>query len=322
MNTKFTIALGASLIALLSAVNPLLAQMRPEQRLTQANEMVKEGKPSPAITDLQALLDSQTLDARGVGKAWNILGLAYEDQGDLELARHAYEESLRILEPLPDIRDYAMALDDFGRIYLAAGQFDVAEKIRTKALGLYEKVEDHGGIARASVDLAAISFREKKVNQGSRYLERAVKEARAANDLDDDDRAAIASLQGWQAEFNGDYTLSMAKFRQSLDLWRRLHGEEHPYTGWGYLLLGDAEAAAGQLTLAQREIKQSVGILDRTLGRQNPRYLLAELAYARALDAAGSHREAAQIKSAAEPQLKEIYRKQCAGCTVSAMAFR
>jgi hypothetical protein len=91
-------------------------------------------------------------------------------------------------------------------------------------------------------------------------------EARAANDLDDDDRAAIASLQGWQAQFDGDYTVGVARYRQALDLWRRLHGEEHSYTGWGHLLLGDAEAAAGQLTTALREIRQSVAILDRALG--------------------------------------------------------
>jgi hypothetical protein len=99
------------------------------------------------------------------------------------------------------------------------------------------------------------------------------------------------------------------------------HGEEHPYTGWGYLLLGDAHAEAGQLTTALEEMRQGIAILDRTLSRQNPRYLVAEIAYSRVLDATGSHAEAAQIKAAAEPLLKDIYRRQCIGCTVSAAAF-
>jgi tetratricopeptide (TPR) repeat protein len=295
--------------------------MTPAQRLTQAFVLEKEGKPVPAIAELQALLDSQALDTLSTGKAWNILGLAYEDQGEFPLSRHAYEESLRILESSPDIRNYAMALDDFGGLYLAVGQFEVAEKMKMKALDVYEKVDDHGGIARASCDLAAIAFSQKKVARGIKYLERAVMEAQAANDLDDDDRAAIASLQGWQAQFDGDYTVGVARYREALDLWRRIHGEEHPYTGWGHLLLGDAETAAGQLTTALREIRQSVAILDRALGRQNPRYLLAELAYSRVLDATGSHSEAAQIKATAEPLLKDIYRRQCAGCTVSAAAL-
>jgi hypothetical protein len=116
--------------------------------------------------------------------------------------------------------------------------------------------------------------------------------------------------------------MSVALYRQALDLWIKLHGEEHPYTGWGHLLLGDAESESGQLTDALVEIRRSIAILGRALGRQNSRYLMAEIAYSRVLDATGSHAEAAQIKAAAEPLLQEFYRRQCAGCTMSASAFR
>jgi len=323
MNTKFN-ALPPVWPAflLLFTVCPLLSQMTPTQRLTQAYSLEKEGKPTPAISELQELLDSKSLDTVSTGKAWNILGLAYDDQGNFPFAQHAFEESLHILENLPDnIQDYAMALEDFGGLYVATGQFEVADKLRTRALGLYEKVGDHGGIARASSDLAGTSFSQKKVGRGSKYLERAVKEARLANDLGDDDRAAIASMQGWQAQLDGDFTMSVVRYGQALDLLTKRHGEEHPYTGWGYLLLGDAHAEAGQLTTALEEMRQGIAILDRTLSRQNPRYLVAEIAYSRVLDATGSHAEAAQIKAAAEPLLKDIYRRQCIGCTVSAAAF-
>jgi tetratricopeptide (TPR) repeat protein len=323
MNTKINLRQGVlPAILLLFTAYPLLGQMTPAQRLTQAFVLEKEGKPASAIAELQALLDSQALDTLSTGKASNILGLAYQNQGEFPLSRHAYEASLRLLESLPDnIRDYAMALDDFGGLYLATGQFEVADKMKTKALGLYEKIDDHGGMVRASCDLAAIAFGQKKVGSGSNYLKRAVKEARAANDLDDDNRAAIASLQGWEALFHDDFTVGVARYRQALELWRKRHGEEHPYTGWGHLLLGDADAEAGQLTAALGKMRQGIAILDRALGRQNPRYLLKEIAYSRVLDATGSHSEAAQIKATAEPLLTDIYRRQCAGCTVSAAAF-
>jgi tetratricopeptide (TPR) repeat protein len=282
----------------------------------------KEGKPAPAVVQLRALLDSNSLDALGSGKAWNILGLAYADLGEFSLSQHAYEESLRIFEGVPDnIRDYAMALNDFGALYVATGQFEVADKLRTKALGLYEKVEDHGGIARSSGDLAGVAFSQKQVARGSKYLERAVKEARLASDLDDDDRIAIASLQGWKAQLDGDVAMSIARYRQALDLSRRFHGEEHPFTGWSCLLLGVAHAEAGQLTTALGEMRQGVAVLDRTLSHQNPRYLVAEMAYSRVLDATGSHTEAARIKATAESLLKDFSRRQCAGCTISAAAF-
>src|SRR5258708_24521897 len=116
MNTHVKIRLGVSLVMLVSTSFALMAQTA-GQRLKEALDLEKDGKPALAIAQARALLDSNSLDPYETGKAWNILGLAYEDEGDLQLARHADEESIRILEPVPNIRDYAMALDDLGGVY-------------------------------------------------------------------------------------------------------------------------------------------------------------------------------------------------------------
>jgi tetratricopeptide (TPR) repeat protein len=324
MKAKFIITRLGILSAVLSAIAgyPLFAQMSPAQQLRQASRMEKENRPVSAISEINALLDSQSLDSPGAGKAWNILGLAYEDLGEFSLSQHAFEESIRILKSNPDVRNYATALNDFGGMYLAMGQSDIAEKMKLKALGLYEEVDDHGGIVRASYDLAQVAFSCGKVPAGAKYLERAIKGAQTASDLDDDDWAAIASLQGWLAQNNGNYAMSIAKYEQALELWRKLHGEMHPDTGWGLVLLGAADDEGGESIAGLAEIKQGVTILGRTLGTKNLRYLLVQVTYARLLDAEGFHAEAAQIKAATEPTLREIYRQQCAGCTVSATARR
>ena len=323
MKTEFIARLGALSLMLLSINGrPLWAQTTPQQQLRQAFALEKENKPAPAITALKALLNSKTLDAPGTGKAWNIMGLAYEDLGEFSLSQHAYEESTRILRSDPDVRNYAMALNDFGGMYLAMGQLDTAQNLKVKALGEYEKVDDHGGIVRASYDLAEIAFGRRKVSEGTKYLERAIKKARSANDLDDDDWAAIASLQGWQAEVNGDHLVSIARYKQALELWRKLHGEEHPDTGWGLVLLGAADAEAGHASAGLAEMKQGVAILGRTLGERNLRYLSVEVTYARLLNKEGFHEEAARVKGATEPVLQEVYGEQCVGCTVSVAALR
>src|SRR5260370_41988125 len=119
MNRKFDPRPRVLSALVLLAAWPLLAQIAPAKRLSAAFALVKEGKPSPAIVELRALLDSNSLDTLDSGKAWNILGLAYEDLGEFAISQHAYEESLRILEGLPDnIKDYAMALNDFGALYV------------------------------------------------------------------------------------------------------------------------------------------------------------------------------------------------------------
>ncbi|WP_263365504.1 tetratricopeptide repeat protein [Edaphobacter bradus] len=298
---------------------PLLAQTTPEQRLAHAYALEREGEPAEAIVRLQALLDEKSLDTPAVGKAWNVLGLAYEDQGNYLDSQHAYERSIRTFEGLPNnTRDYAMALDDFGGLYVAAGQPELAVRLRQKAPGLYEKISDHTGMTRASSDLAGVAFSRQKTNEGRRYLERAIKEAQLANDLDDDDLAAIASMRGWLAQLDGDLATSVLRYRQSLDLVTKRYGEEHPFVGWGYMLLGRAHADVGELTTALAEMNRGLAILGRTLDSQNPKYLAAEVAYSRVLDATGAHQEAAQIRTSAERQLKEWLSRRCSNCTISA----
>jgi len=314
---------GLAIAVVVAATCPLLAQATPEQRLAQAYTFEREAKPTQAIAELQALLDSKSLDAPGVGKAWNILGLAFEDQGNFADSQHAYEQSIRTLEGLPNnIRDYAMTLDDLGGLYVSTGQLDLAVRLRVKALQLYEKVNDHAGMARASSDLAGTALSQKKVHQGRKYLERALKETRLTNDLDDDDLASIASMRGWLAQLEGDFGASVSRYQQSLDLWRRRHGEEHPFTGWGYALLGEAHAGTGDSTKALADKKQGLAILGRTLNHQNPWYLTAEMAYSHVLDETGAHFEAAQIKASAERLLRESYTRQCVNCTIRVAAFQ
>src|ERR1700732_908813 len=96
MNAKSVIRIGIwSTILLLSCAYPLVAQITPAQRLTDAFALEMEGKPALATVELHELLNSGSLDTFGSGKAWNILGLAYEDMGEFALSQRAYEESLR-----------------------------------------------------------------------------------------------------------------------------------------------------------------------------------------------------------------------------------
>jgi tetratricopeptide (TPR) repeat protein len=314
--------IGVLFTTLLFTTYPLPAQMTPQQKIVHAYTLEKQSKPAQAISEFQALLDSKSLDTPSVGKSWNILGLAYEDIGNLAYAQHALERSIHIFEGLPNnISDYAMALDDLGGIYATTGQLELAAKLRTKALHLYEKINDHTGIACASSDLAGIAFNQKKVREGRKYLDRALKEAQLTNDLGEDDLAAIDSMRGSLAQFDGDFRTAVSSYQQALDLWRRRHGEENALTGWGYALLGEAHAKSGNLTTGLAEMKQGLAVLGHALDHQDPRYLTAEIAYSSLLDDTGAHAEAAEIKVSAERLLKEFYNNQCVSCTISVAAF-
>lgn len=312
-----------SLSVVLVADFPLCAQTSPRQRLTEAYRLEREGKAAPAITQLKSLLDSKSLDPAGVGKAWNVLGLALEDQADFSASRRAFEQSIQAYQGVPnDTTDYAMALDDFGELYITTGQLDLAVRMMKRAQHLYEAAQDHAGIARASSDLAGALLSQKKIHEGRKNLDRALKESRLTNELDDDDLATLASLQGWLAQCDGDMPTAASSYRRSLDLLRKFHGEEYASTGWGYVLLGQVQAETGDLSRSLTEMDKGLAILSRTLNSRDPRYLLAEIVYSHVLDRDGRRDEAASIRASAERQLTTLRNRQCIDCTVSAMAFR
>ena len=301
---------------------PLAAQAHAGQELRNAFALEREGKTVEVIAMVEALLEGKCLSAPEAGKAWNILGLAYEDQGDFHQARRAYEHSIQILEKLPDnVRDYAMALDDLGGLYLATGDPEIAAKIKLKSFRLYAKTGDHTGMAIASSDLAGLALNQKRVHAARKFLEQAQREALLSNQLEDDNLAALFSMQGWLASMERDAALALTNHQRALDLWKRHHGDEHRLTGWGYILVGDAEANMGQIIVGLAHLEHGLQILERTLGRQNPRYMEAEIAYASVLDQTDAHAEAGRLKATAERQLQEFYRQQCGGCTITALAL-
>ncbi|MGC1961315.1 MAG: hypothetical protein WA676_01170, partial [Candidatus Sulfotelmatobacter sp.] len=65
-----------------------------------------------------------------------------------------------------------------------------------------------------------------------------------------------------------------------------------------------------------------LSILDQALGRKNPRYFVAQIAYAAVLDQAGLRERAAQLRAAVEQAQKDFYRSQCVSCTINVAAFR
>lgn len=314
--------LSTVMAAIVSAAHLLAAQTNPDPRLAEAFALEQDGQTKQSIAAVQALLDSGSLNAPDTGKAWNILALAYEDRGDFADAQRAYERAIRTLGKLPNhIKDYAMALDDLGGLYLAMGHADLAVRIKEKTLHLYKKIGDHEGTAIACSDLAGLALSQRRIRNGRRYLELARREETLARALDDDNLAAISSMQGWLAQLQGDLSRSLTSYQLSLSLWQRRHGEEHASTGWGYILVGNIRAEQGQTASALADMQRGLAILDRTLGRQHPRYLKADIAYLRMLERTEAHAEAARLKTTAEQELMTFYRDQCSDCTISAVAL-
>jgi tetratricopeptide (TPR) repeat protein len=301
----------------------LSAQTDAPQAIVRAYALQEQGHLAEAVALTRPFIDSGTLHGIDLARAWEVLGLTYTDQGAFSAAQHAFEQALYLLQSLPEnVRDYAAALDNFGLLYRAMGQLETATDLRLKTLHIYEQIGDHSGIARACNNLASLALMQRDMKKAAKYLKRSAEEMKVATALDDDDVAAIYSMQAEFANVNGNTQAAIDGYEHAMQLWKRAHKGDHQNTGWGYVLLGRAHANAGRIDEATREMQQGLSILDRTLGRTNPHYLEAEIAYSRLLDATGAHDAAAKLRAADEATLKALYQKQCVGCTISVGALR
>ena len=305
------------------AGSTVFAQTNAQKQLQDAFVAEQQGRFDPAIRLTQSVIDSNQLQGVELGRAWIMLGAACEVEGKLTEAQAAFERALRILERDPQAAgDYASALDNYAGFYNDAGQDQIALELWNKTLAMWEKLGDHAALMRSLTKLAGLSIVQHRMRAARRYLERASQEMRLSPDLVADDLAILSETQAWLALAEGHASVAVAGFRRALEIVSRQHGEQHWLTGWEYMLCGKAYAQSGDLDRALENMRKGLAIIDHALGANNPKYFVAQIGYSQLLDQTGSHREAAQLRGAAEQASKDFYRGQCPGCTINVAGFR
>jgi len=311
------------LFAVALAGAQLWAQASPQEPLHEAYVFEKQGQFDKAVTIAKELTDSGRVSGAELGRAWNVLGVVFTQQGKLLEAQNAFERSLQIFGQEPQfVTDHAAALQNYGELYNDSGESAVAGKMWRKALDLLQQSGDHEGIARSLTYLAGLALAQNQVASARKYLQSVAEEMKLTHDLSNDDLAFIYETQAWLARAEGHFSAAVAGYQRSLELCKRIYGEGHWKTGWDYMLRGKAYAQAGDIERALVDMRDGIGIMEQALGRKNPRYFAAQIAYAAVLDQAGLREQAAQWRAAAEGAQKDFYQSQCVGCTINVAAFR
>jgi tetratricopeptide (TPR) repeat protein len=310
------------LLTVVLAGSRLLAQGDPQEQFHEACVFEKQGEFDKAINVAKELTDSG--QARGVlpGRAWILLGVVYTQQGRIAEAQNAFERSLRILDGPQYVTDYASALQSYGWLYNDTGRITIAGQMWRKVLQLRQQAGDHAGICRSLTSLAGLALTQGRVRDAKKYLQGAAQEAKLTRDLTDDDLAIGYETQAWLMLAEGHPGAAVADYGRSLELSKRIHGERHWLTGWDYMLRGKAYSESGDADQALADMREGLSILDGALGRRNPRYFAAQIAYSKALGRAGLGAQAAEWRAAGEQAQKDFYRSQCVGCTINVAAFR
>jgi tetratricopeptide (TPR) repeat protein len=300
----------------------LLAQDSVRHKLFYAYQLEQTGRFSQAIAVAKPLINSSELSIPDRSSGWILIAMAYQQEGRFEEAHRAYDQSVLLLKDQPQyLRDYAVALSAFATLYQDMGRSDESIHMENHVVSICKQTNDHRGIATAFERIAELALAQGNKHEGRKNLTEAIREAALADDLDDDFRASTSATQAWLAELDGNPAEAILGYQHALDLWTAIYGNEHPTVGWAFMLLGKAYLKAGDTSEALNEMQKGLPILERSSGRNSIKYLTADLAYARTLDAAGKHDQANQIMASAGEKLKALYQNQCIRCQVSAAAL-
>src|SRR5215472_13517358 len=306
----------------LLAVQFLPAQSSPGDQIVAAGALRDRGDYKQALAILEPLTQSAGPDAPNAGRAWILLGSVYQDIGRYVDAQRAYQTAISVLKNQPGKeRDAAAAMDNLGSLYLDMGQPEMSKQIRLRVLQAIKQTGDHAGLAKVYNNLAATAFQRKQMDEGRKYISQAFREVKQAPQVANDDLAAIYSNAGWLSMEDHDYKRALQYYEHARQVWITQHGMNHKLTGWGYVLCGEMRALLGEPQQGLAEVTTGLSIIENSVGTHVPLYFAGRLAYADVLSAAGSTREAKEMRSVTVQSIKS-FRRATAGYPVSADAFR
>jgi tetratricopeptide (TPR) repeat protein len=218
----------------------------------------------------QSLIDSGQLDPFDTARALDLEGICYEDMGEPEKAIHVLEAAQQLLGPNNN-DELVAVLDNVGRIYAGSGDMKTATHLYARAFRIAEKLGNHCAMARVANNQAAIALKKGNNHEARKYLRRIDQEVKQAPALNSDALASIASMKGWLALNEGDTREALSEYEAALRLWTAFHGERHPLTAWGRLLVGEAQSKTGDLGRSVQNMRDGLAMLASTLGENNHR---------------------------------------------------
>jgi tetratricopeptide (TPR) repeat protein len=314
----------ALLFVVLSAIYTP-AQETPRPEIARAAELNENGDYTAAKELLEPLLQpgSIALTRKETGDAWNILGTSYTLLGEYAKARRSFQAAIQIFKDQPDqVRYYAAALDNLGSVEMEEGQFEASKTLRLKAKHLYERSDDHVGLARVNNNLALIAVREGQFKEARHWIEQAFKQVTTSAEPDVDSLAAMYSLECTIEAHDGRWNEALKWVQQDISLLETRRNPESPLLADAYALRGELHARLSEYREAVTDLQNALSRLEKSPGPGTPLYLSVELIYAQILRASGSRNEASRLESQANAALAQIRRQQCSGCTISSLSFR
>jgi serine/threonine protein kinase/tetratricopeptide (TPR) repeat protein/TolB-like protein len=177
-----------------------------------------QGQPEQALAlHRQALEFARTIGSRrDTIGALINIGNSQADQGDLADSQESYEDSLAIAQEIDDKGQAIILLNDIGTLAQTAGKFPTALKLFRQSLEQARAAQDKAGTGRALGNIGTILFLQGNFAAAAGSLNQAVEQSQDTGDKSD--QALFSIEMGYLYLEQGDLRSAEQNCRSSLDL--------------------------------------------------------------------------------------------------------
>jgi tetratricopeptide (TPR) repeat protein len=262
------------------------------------------------------------LTPRELGRLWAHLASEYEDGMELAKSEAAYNNALRLMEPLPEAqKDYAIVLDNLGSLYMMSGKYDESERCRKRALAVREALGDELEIARGKAHLAEVhlgrhKYKDARQEALAAYTAMiALKESEPSHVV-----AALVTLIYSECELHGCKD-SVDHARTAVSYASNAKPVDLLALGQAHLALGYAEWRNGIKDNPDEEMREGIRIMRSQELPTHPYVLSAMEQYRAYLESVHRGPEAREI-AAQEQAITAGPGDACPQCTVSVYSLQ
>lgn len=217
-----------------------------------------------------------------LSKAYEQLGLLYEDAAAWERSEAALRHAISLLGPERN-EDLAVALSDLGNLHILMGKMRETEKEELEALKVRQDLGDPLQIARSWNDLAVLNLQKQKFEKSIDFARRAEAEFVRNEKASALDRITVRLALGEALCSLKDCASAIPMLKATLEeATATLRREELP-VGFSTFLLGYAYWKSGEMSLAGEYLERGTTLMSVRLGWGHPAYLKALAHYAQYL---------------------------------------
>jgi tetratricopeptide (TPR) repeat protein len=226
------------------------------------------------LQDLESVraAEQQHLPDAQQGALWLQLAFAYWDATQFPKAEDAFDKSLRLLKGVPSERkQYAEILDDLASLYLSYGRQEDAESTATAALKVRQELGNPLGIAMSQIRLADIALTRHEFKKAERLAQPAMQVMQSSPDATN-----VALLSGFITLTYARCSLGnsgegLQSAQQAIAFANGHYASQSAPVGFALETLGFAQWKAGATQEGEKDMREGIEILQKTLAPADPR---------------------------------------------------